>query len=190
MRDGPNFVGQVTYNAPLTARLLIDAGYTYHPESWGWWPQPNLPWGTYAVTELGTGVNFNAAGTGGIGGAYAQHRSRQWNGKFYVSYVTGTHNFKVGFQEMHGSRIIDQWTLGTQASLSVLNGVPRSVTEFTYPYTTLANQPAYDGIFAQDQWTVKHLTMNLGMRLDWTSPTSRPRPTRRRRCRRPGRFRR
>jgi hypothetical protein len=167
LRDGPNFVGQVTYAAPLTARLLIDAGYTYHPESWGWWPQPNLPWGTYAVTELATGVNFNAAGTGGIGGAYAQHRSRQWNGKFYLSYVTGTHNFKVGIQEMHGSRVIDQWTLGPQASLSVLNGVPRSVTEFTYPYTTLANQPAYDGIFAQDQWTVKRLTMNLGMRLDW-----------------------
>jgi hypothetical protein len=167
LRDGPNFVGQVTWNAPLTSRLLVDAGYTYHPESWGWWPQPNLPWGTYAVTELSTGVNFNAAGTGGIGGAYAQHRSRQWNGKFILSYVTGSHAFKVGFQEMHGSRIIDQWTLGTQVSLSVLNGVPRSLTQFTYPYTTLANQPAYDGIFAQDQWTVKHLTMNLGLRLDW-----------------------
>jgi hypothetical protein len=167
LRDGPNFVGQVTWNAPITNKLLIDAGYTYHPESWGWWPQPNLPWGTYAVTELATGVNFNAAGTGGIGGAYAQHRSTQWNGKFYVSYVTGSHAFKFGVQEMHGKRTIDQWTLGPQVSLAVLNGIPRSLTEFTYPYTTLADQPAYDGIFAQDQWTVKHLTLNLGLRLDY-----------------------
>jgi hypothetical protein len=167
LRDGPNFVGQVTWNAPLTNKLLIDAGYTVHPESWGWWPQPNLPWGTYAVTDLATGINFNAAGTGGIGGAYAQHRSMQWNGKFYLSYVTGSHAFKFGVQEMHGTRTIDQWTLGPQVSLTVLNGVPRSLTELAYPYTTLANQPAYDGAFAQDQWTVSHLTLNVGVRLDY-----------------------
>jgi hypothetical protein len=28
LRDGPNFVGQVTWNAPITSKLLIDAGYT------------------------------------------------------------------------------------------------------------------------------------------------------------------
>jgi hypothetical protein len=106
LRDGPNFVGQVTWNAALSNKLLIDAGYTVHPESWGWWPEPNLPWGTYAVTDLATGINFNAAGTGDIGGAYAQHRSMQMNGKFYVSYVTGSHAFKVGFQDLHGSRQI------------------------------------------------------------------------------------
>jgi hypothetical protein len=167
LRDGPNFVGQVTWNAALTNKLLIDAGYTWHPESWGWWPQPNLPWGTYGVTDLGTGVNFNAAGTGGIGGAYAQHRSLQLNGKFYVSYVTGSHAFKFGFQEMHGWRIIDQWTLGPQFYAFTLNGAPRTLTEFTYPYTTWAYQPAYDGVFAQDQWTVSHLTLNLGLRLDY-----------------------
>jgi hypothetical protein len=68
---------------------------------------------------------------------------------------------------MHGWRQIDNWTLGTQYSASVLNGGPRSLTEYTYPYHTLANQPAYDGVFAQDQWTVKHLTLNLGVRLDY-----------------------
>jgi hypothetical protein len=167
LRDGPNFVGQVTWNAALSNKLLIDAGYTVHPESWGWWPEPNLPWGTYAVTDLATGINFNAAGTGGIGGAYAQHRSLQLNGKFYVSYVTGSHAFKVGFQEMHGTRQIDQWTLGPQYYQSVLGGTPRSLTEFTYPYTTQAKQPAYDGVFAQDQWTISHLTLNLGVRLDY-----------------------
>ncbi len=36
LRDGPNLVTQVTWNAPLTNKLLIDAGYTVHPESWGW----------------------------------------------------------------------------------------------------------------------------------------------------------
>jgi hypothetical protein len=161
MRDAPNLVTQATWNAPVTNKLLIDAGYTMHPESWGSWPQPYLPWGTYPVTEASTGVTFNA------NPSYTQHRSLQLNGKFLVTYVTGSHAFKVGFQEMHGWRRIDNWTLGPQVALSVLNGVPRSLTEYAYPYSTIAYVSAYDGLFAQDQWTVRHLTMNLGLRLDW-----------------------
>lgn len=161
MRDGPNLVTQATWNSTVTNKLLIDAGYTVHPESWAGWPQPYLAWGTYPVTEASTGVNFNANSTG-----YQQHRSLQLNGKFIVTYVTGSHAFKVGFQEMHGWRTIDLWTLGPQVSLTVLNGVPRSLTEYAYPYSTLANVSAYDGLFAQDQWTIRHLTLNLGLRLD------------------------
>ena len=53
--------GQVTWNAPLTNKLLIDAGYTLHPESWALWPQPIVPWGTYPAVEQSTGVAFRAA---------------------------------------------------------------------------------------------------------------------------------
>ncbi len=121
-----------------------------------------------APREPRDGDHLQCRGAGGISGAYTQHRSLQLNGKFYVSYVTGSHAFKVGFQEMHGWRQINQWTLGSEYYQSVrLNGAPVSLTEFTYPYKTLANQPAYDGAFAQDQWTLKHLTLNLGVRLDY-----------------------
>lgn len=161
MRDAPNLVSQVTWNSAVTNKLLIDAGYTVHPESWAYWPQPYLPSGIYPVTDQATGINFNARSAG-----YQQHRSLQLNGKFLVTYVTGSHAFKVGFQEMHGWRRIDAWTQGPPESLTVLNGIPRSLTEYSYPYSTLANVPAYDGLFAQDQWTLQRLTMNLGLRLD------------------------
>jgi hypothetical protein len=162
MRDAPNLVSQATWNSTVTNKLLIDAGYTVHPESWAYWPQPYLPVGIYPVTDQSTGINFNARSTG-----YAQHRSLQLNGKFIVTYVTGSHAFKVGFQEMHGWRRIDTWTQGPPVSLTVLSGVPRSLTEYTYPYSTLANVPAYDGIFGQDQWTLRRLTVNAGLRFDW-----------------------
>jgi Carboxypeptidase regulatory-like domain len=157
----PNFLTQVTWNAPLTNKLLIDAGWTYHAESWGFWPQPYLPWGTYGVTELSTGVNFRAPAA-----AHRQDRSIQTNGKFIVSYVTGSHALRFGFQDMWGHRQLDQWVLGTPFSINLLNGATSSLTQFTYPYATLANVKWYMGSFVQDQWTVNRMTLNLGLRFD------------------------
>jgi len=160
MHSYPNFVSQVTWNAPITNRLLIDAGYTYHPESWSSWPEPDLPWGTYARTDSLLGTSFGAFST------YVQHITRQYNGKFNVTYVTGSHAFKVGFQEMHGHRIIENWTLGQDITLGYRGGVPATVTEYAFPYNTDARSNAYDGLFVQDQWTRSRATLNLGLRLD------------------------
>ncbi|HWW84048.1 MAG TPA: carboxypeptidase regulatory-like domain-containing protein [Vicinamibacterales bacterium] len=161
MTSDPNIVSQITWNAPVTNKILIDAGYTVHNESWSIWPERDLPPNVPGVTELATGITFNANNT------YVQHRSVNYNGKFNLTYVTGSHAFKVGFQEMHGWRNIANWTDGTQYSVSVLNGVPRSLTEYTYPYNTLARVKGYDGLFAQDQWTINRLTLNLGLRFDY-----------------------
>jgi uncharacterized protein (DUF2141 family) len=157
----PNLVTQLTWNAPITNKLLIDAGFTYHAESWGFWPQPYLPQGTYAVTELSTGVNFRARAA-----ANRQDRSLQGNGKFVMSYVTGSHAFKAGFQDMAGQRQLDMWTLGVPFAISLFNGTPSSLTQFTYPYGTVAKVKWYMGAFAQDQWTVNRMTLNLGLRFD------------------------
>jgi hypothetical protein len=160
MHSFPNLVTQMTWNAPVTNKLLIDAGYTYHPESWSSWPEPDLPWGTYARTDSLLGTSFGAFST------YVQHITRQYNGKFNVTYVTGSHAFKVGFQEMHGHRIIENWTLGQDITLGYRGGVPATLTEYAFPYNTDAVTKAYDGLFAQDQWTRSRMTLNLGVRLD------------------------
>ncbi|HKB09156.1 MAG TPA: hypothetical protein VKD69_00835, partial [Vicinamibacterales bacterium] len=97
---------------------------------------------------------------------YVQHITRQYNGKFNITFVTGSHAFKVGFQEMHGHRIIENWTLGQQVTLNYRGGVPASINEYAYPYNTDAVTNAYDGLFAQDQWTHDRMTLNLGVRLD------------------------
>ncbi len=157
----PNLVTQMTWNSPITNKLLIDAGFTYHAESWGFWPQPYLPQGTYGVTELSTGVNFRARASGN-----RQDRSLQGNGKFFVTYVTGSHAFKVGFQDMMGQRQLDMWTLGVPYSINLFNGATSSLTQYTYPYSTVAKVKWYMGAFAQDQWTINRMTLNLGLRFD------------------------
>jgi hypothetical protein len=80
--------------------------------------------------------------------------------------VTGSHNFRVGFQDMVGQRKLDQWTLGAPFSINLQNGVTSSLTQFTYPYSTVAKVKWYMGAFAQDQWTMNRMTLNLGLRFD------------------------
>jgi hypothetical protein len=163
LRTYPNTMVQATWNAPLTHKYLIDAGLTIHQESWSLWPQPEIPWNTYPVLELSTNTQIRARTS------YTQHRSFVENLKFNVSYVTGSHAFKLGFQEMHGWRIINNQALGTSTTLRLFNGVPNSLQQYTFPYDTKVNQKAYNGVFAQDQWTINHLTLNMGLRLDWMS---------------------
>src|SRR5207245_11450731 len=98
--------------------------------------------------------------------SYTPHRSHTEKSEFHVSYVTRSHAFQVGFQEMHGWRTIYNEALGTSTTLRLSNGVPNSLTQYTFPYTTTVNLKYYIGLFAQDQWTIKRLTANLGLRFD------------------------
>ena len=92
------------------------------------------------MTELNTGVNFRDRAAGN-----RQDRSLQGNGRFNLSYMTGSHALKVGFQDMAGSRQLDMWTIGPPIAINLLGGVPSSLTQYTYPYATLAKVKWYMG---------------------------------------------
>ena len=82
-----------------------------------------------------------------------------------MSYVTGSHNLKVGFADSFGP--VHVFT-DRQADLvqTYNNGRPSSVTVYTTPYNRFSYVNYDLGIFAQDSWTIKRLTLNLGVRLD------------------------
>src|SRR5258708_9625103 len=52
-------------------------------------------------------------------------------------------------------------------ALTVRNGQPFSVTVRTTPYTTHERLVADLGVYAQDTWTIKRLTVNAGLRWDY-----------------------
>src|SRR5262249_19103992 len=47
------------------------------------------------------------------------------------------------------------------------NGVPNQLTEWATPLEWLEDLNADLGVFVQDQWTAKRLTLNLGLRYDY-----------------------
>jgi hypothetical protein len=81
-----------------------------------------------------------------------------------VSYVTGSHNVKVGFQWTFGP---DRTHTDRQADLiqRYTNGVPQSVQVFNTPMYVNAHYNAL-GIYLQDTWTIKRLTLNPGVRIE------------------------
>ena len=114
----------------------------------------------------------------------------QVNGQFTMAYVTGSHSFKSGFQYRSGKRksfdlrgVINNWDVGLN-ELQKLNyddpnfpvgdniaytftgNTPQSITLFAGP---LGDHMRNDtsALFVQDKWTIRRLTLNLGLRFDY-----------------------
>ena len=47
------------------------------------------------------------------------------------------------------------------------NGIPNQITQYATPYTNRTKMNADLGIYAQDQWVLGQLTLNLGLRFDY-----------------------
>jgi hypothetical protein len=87
-----------------------------------------------------------------------------WRGS--ASYITGAHAFKVGYQDHTGSAV-NHFNLPVAGNLSYTfnAGSPIQLTERA-PYD--AETHVHDGgIYAQDRWTIRRLTLNLGVRYDF-----------------------
>src|SRR5262249_6612096 len=85
---------------------------------------------------------------------------------------TGSHAFKTGIELYKGERFTVERHFGDYW-VSLRNGSPVSVTIFA-PFETLNHLNADLGLFAQDQWTLHHLTLNLGVRYDYLNTSVPP----------------
>jgi hypothetical protein len=119
------------------------------------------------IADAARGANYHGVGAIGIG------ISNLFAGRFATSYVTGAHNFKTGFTIIRGNvtgntinRAEDVANL--PISYTFTNGVPTSMTLFA-DRNADAHMDHDLAIYAQDQWTLKRLTLNMGLRLDWIS---------------------
>src|SRR5262245_65656934 len=93
-----------------------------------------------------------------------------------MSYVTGSHVLKGGVQIEEGL-----WNQGNRVDRKVgfqgevlgnvsyrfLRGVPNGITQYATPFFRQERVKADLGLFVQDQWTVKRLTLNYGVRFDY-----------------------
>jgi len=112
-------------------------------------PQPGMP------------STWGSAGT-----QYGANRSNQMNYRVSAAYVTGTHSTKVGFTLMHQWRYVTQEP-NNSIDLTLNNGAPFSITQYATPISFHETVNYNMGIFAQDQWTMKRLTLNYGARIDF-----------------------
>ena len=147
--------------------LLFDAGYSFNYEEYVITNQDGVnqapfsrEWYAGASRRDQTLVTLRN-GLANWGGRYPD----RFNTQASVSYVTGSHNAKIGFQYNWGTYIN---TREANADLQQVytNGVPSSVTIYNTPLRYKDALLGDLGIYAQDTWTINRLTLNGGIRFE------------------------
>ena len=165
----PLHVAQATWSSPLTKQLLLEAGFgsTYFGVG-NFEREPNPTRDLIRVAEQcasGCEANSNIPGlvyrSQDFSVAYTG--SYLWRGS--LSYVTGTHSLKIGYQ--HTLMTDDRTWMTNDQNLTyrVSNGVPNQLTQSISPWVNDA-RAAWQGLFAQEQWTNQRLTLQGAVRFD------------------------
>ena len=182
---GPQVLNQSTWNYAATNKLLIQAGASFLRQEVnflgnfkdvnrfsGTWKEVSPGRGTFSITDVAGIPGLYPAGFtyGTVGGSIISlgndDNSNNFNQKVTVSYITGSHALKLGLQTLQGNYDF----FGMQGDVEQVNytfqaGRPVSLTMFAGPFQSFTRLHS-EGIFAQDQWTLKRLTLNLGARYD------------------------
>ncbi len=166
------------WTSAVSNKLLIEGGWSSNNERYENLNQPGLgqSWGTAAwlagapYRDIGFATTSHAISVATGGGEYQKSPDR-YNLQGSASYVTGSHNIKVGVQDSWGR---DGNTLRQNADLVQIyqNGAPfQVVLEGTANPRTYWTEHlnANLGLYAQDQWTLKRLTLNYGLRYEYVS---------------------
>jgi hypothetical protein len=175
------YTGQVKYTSTVTSRLLLEAGYSTNIEYLYIGYQPGIQkergspdWYTQiGKTEIQSpGVALNPG---------QPYTYQNWNGRVTpangidpkkynistsASYVTGSHNFKAGFQWGFGSYVLE-YDINGDLVQRYRNGAPDSVTIYNTPNRSETFLNGDRGFYAQDSWTINRLTVNGGIRFEW-----------------------
>ena len=176
---GPQVLNQTTWSYTATNKLLVQVGASFLRQNVAFiqmdestmnkftgagkpvFPGPT----TVSVIELNTGYRWGALPGGLTSYSRKQDDSNNFNQRVAISYITGSHALKVGTQTLQGHYDFYGMQDVAQLNYSLRAGVPVSLTQFAGPFQSRTRLSGIS-LFAQDQWTLRRLTMNLGVRYD------------------------
>ena len=146
-----------------------------HMQSWPAEMQPGVTADHISIMEQSTGMTYNAATT-----YNAIQDVPRFTQRFSLSYVTGSHNFKTGIQLEQSIQNLSQ-EVHHDVNYRFNNRIPNQITQYATPWLR-KNRKRDMGIYAQDQWAIRRLTLNYGLRFDYfygyiPRSMSTPRPT-------------
>jgi hypothetical protein len=172
------------WTAPVTSRILIEASGIHRVERWG-----NMHLQTKGLTleEDMVGVQDQAAPTPlgvianlnyrGRVGTYNNSWNNNFHYRFNVSYITGSHAFKIGMNNAVGyhdnttyvrNPVSYRFNSSTTARdpITGLVSIPNQITLRALPHTQKNHVDRDLGIYVQDKWTRERLTISAGLRYD------------------------
>ncbi len=165
----PEYILQATWTNPVTTRVLLEGGFTFYNERWIFGPKPEVVngYGTNAVvSKLDVGIGNYFYGATSNFGPFTIGGNHQYNMRAAVNYVTGSHAIKVGMQDLWGTRKY-QYDVNQSQDWWFFNGIPFQVNEYARPFYDKEHLKSALGLYAQDRWTIKRMTLNAGLRFDY-----------------------
>jgi hypothetical protein len=158
----PTGVYQTSWSAPMTNRLLLDGALSFAINDWPQFRAPGVEAGHISILEQSTGMRYNSRIT-----TDDPNEQRRYSQRFSVAYVTGSHAFKFGLYHEQARLLQYRTTNDSHVAYTFNNRVPVSLTQYATPYTLGSNMKADLSVFAQDQWAIRRLTLNVGARFEY-----------------------
>jgi hypothetical protein len=179
-------VGNIKYTSPFTNKLLFEGGYSWTLFDWHGGPDVGIikergtpEWYAFAQKisnqrmidpQCAYGVNSGVTQPGCTdwGSSLSQRQDNTrivFDGR--MSYVTGSHNVKFGYTHEIGpdGRMANEYNGDLQQRFN--NGVASQVTVFNTPLDAPGKVQYDSAFFVQDSWTLRRLTINPGLRIEW-----------------------
>ena len=165
----PFHLTQVTWSSPATDRLLLEAGYSGTFFGVGNFErEPNPTRDLIRVAEQcanGCAANGNIPGLVYRSQDFSQAYTGSYLWKGSLSYVTGTHALKIGYQHTFMTDDRTWMTNNQNLTYRFNNGVPNQLTQSIGPWVNDA-RVAWQGLYVQEQWTRDRLTLQGALRFD------------------------
>jgi hypothetical protein len=162
----------IEWTSPVTNNLLFEAVGMHLYERWGNMhlrvkggslesaeQEAAIPH-LISVTEQSRDLTYRA------GGNFNNTAVPNFAYRAAISYITGTHAFKVGFNRTHG--FLEAYNYVTNPlSYRFNNEVPNQVTINARPFTTRADMDNDLGLYVQDRWSMDRVTVQFALRYDY-----------------------
>ena len=174
---------QAKWTSTLSNHLLFETGYsqTYNAPLYTY--QPQVVVGTchttYNLCAPGTGYGSVPHNDTVLGTQYVAtlEQAASGNGISFMpalshvyiaslSYVSGAHNLKGGLQHRFGYGRDIRFDVNADANQLYQNGRPFAIDALNTPIDSRADVNADIGVFIQDTWTTRRLTLSPGLRFD------------------------
>lgn len=166
---------QARWTSTLTNKLLLEAGFAMQYNKWR---REQFEWNSGSKSSY---YNLADATWGGAFWITGHQPEKTRHAKASMSYVTGSHNLKAGFEHRWGSLGLDQGPIAADVRTyfyynpfgdynpTTNTGMyfPVGLEVLATPLGSFGANIKYDtGVYVQDKWTLDRWTFNLGARLD------------------------
>ena len=155
---------QASWKSPITSKLLFQTVFSDLRNRIVY--NPTVPGLDQVVSALDTGTGFTFRSAPGSAGYPRCYCYTQPKINSSLAYVTGSHASKFGVQYEWGGDNVDDFVVGQSINYTLRNATPISLTTFLGP-RNIKDRFRNLGLYAQDQWTIKRLTVNAGARFDY-----------------------